>query len=341
MISAVPVRLQPLLVVAIVHVFIGFGSLMESDCFLSIMQLHLGMIVVHGLFTSVLASPPQNLSDIGGQLGGSSPKVVGGECVSTACDEYPWFVRITVRLQTAKYHCGGSLIDAYTVLTAAHCFEQPLKEQGQFVSVLYFNNNQTLHGLVDVRVGTCNWRQTGKALYPALIHIHSEYRGSFDLGYAYDAAVIKLAEPGATNVSRFVSLFNSSISHHVEGVRGGNKAQILGWGRTEYGLPSECLRMATVKLKTDKKCRRTLSGKWIKDYNREIMMCANRNKADACHGDSGGPLLLAVQSEQVITGIVSFGHPRECAVKEYPTVYTRVSAIVPWIESSKYFTYEI
>ena len=305
----------------------------------SMPQLHIGIIqaFVHALvlFLCASASTPQPRENKGGQLGGSASKIFGGNCVAKGCDEYPWFVQIIIRLQT-EILCGGSLVDPYTIVTAAHCFEEPLKRNGQFVSVYHFNHNQPMRGLVDVRVGRCHWSQTGKALKPAFVHLHPKYSASPDLGYHYDAAVIKLAEPGATNVSRFASLFNTSNAHHVEGVVNGINAQVLGWGLTEFGLLSNCLRVGTVDIKKDNKCLRLLSGRWIKDYNPEVMVCASGHQVDACRGDSGGPLLLGNQSEQVLAGIVSFGHPRRCAAQGYPTVYTRVSAIVQWIESSKY-----
>jgi trypsin len=67
----------------------------------------------------------------------------------------------------------------------------------------------------------------------------------------------------------------------------------------------------------------------------ESMMCAARDGADACSGDSGGPLLVRGPSEllgagDVQVGIVSFGVG--CADERYPGVYTDVAAVLPWIE---------
>jgi trypsin len=264
----------------------------------------------------------------GTKNGDSASRVYGGKCVPEGCKEYPWFVQIAISQQDEAI-CGGSLIDQYTIVTAAHCFEEPLKKAGQFVSVYHFNHNQPLRGLIDLRVGSCHWSQTGRALEPAFVHLHPKYQPS--PYYSYDAAVIKLVEPGAANVSRFASLFNASDPRHVEGVKKIN-AQVLGWGITEMGLLSSCLRVGTVDIKKDRKCVRLLD-RPIVYYEQEIMLCASGNQIDACQGDSGGPLLLDSNSEQVIAGIVSFGHPKRCAAKGYPTVYTRISAIVPWVES--------
>lgn len=58
---------------------------------------------------------------------------------------------------------------------------------------------------------------------------------------------------------------------------------------------------------------------------------------DACQGDSGGPLTNDPSSSGVdrytLLGLVSFG-PRSCGVSNFPGVYTRVSAFIPWLLSN-------
>lgn len=46
-------------------------------------------------------------------------------------------------------------------------------------------------------------------------------------------------------------------------------------------------------------------------------------------GDSGGPLVVKQGSLWIQAGIVSFG--RDCAIENYPGVYTRVSRYEDWI----------
>ncbi|RXN24197.1 complement factor D-like protein [Labeo rohita] len=46
-------------------------------------------------------------------------------------------------------------------------------------------------------------------------------------------------------------------------------------------------------------------------------------------GDSGGPLVCG----DIAVGITSFGGRKECNSREYPEVYTKISAYLPWIES--------
>ena len=59
---------------------------------------------------------------------------------------------------------------------------------------------------------------------------------------------------------------------------------------------------------------------------------------DSCQGDSGGPLVCQVDNKAVITGVISWGF--DCASADYPGVYAKVSAVLPWIESNMVLYFE-
>merc|ERR1712001_71279 len=52
---------------------------------------------------------------------------------------------------------------------------------------------------------------------------------------------------------------------------------------------------------------------------------------DSCQMDSGGPLVCQVNSQAVITGVVSYG--TGCARPGNPGVYARVTKFLTWIKS--------
>jgi secreted trypsin-like serine protease len=67
----------------------------------------------------------------------------------------------------------------------------------------------------------------------------------------------------------------------------------------------------------------------LPNYVQPSQICAD-GKNDTCQIDSGGPLQNVVDEQHHIVGIVSFGN--SCGA-ELPSVYTRVSFYLDWIES--------
>uniref|UniRef100_A0A8C9PZ56 Peptidase S1 domain-containing protein n=1 Tax=Spermophilus dauricus TaxID=99837 RepID=A0A8C9PZ56_SPEDA len=63
------------------------------------------------------------------------------------------------------------------------------------------------------------------------------------------------------------------------------------------------------------------------------MVCAGGDGIiSSCNGDSGGPLnCQAENGAWEVHGIVSFGSGQGCNTLKKPTVYTRVSAYIDWI----------
>lgn len=80
-------------------------------------------------------------------------------------------------------------------------------------------------------------------------------------------------------------------------------------------------------------------GVTIPDGIRKSQICVipdedeNGNIADACQGDGGAPLIYYDKQEMTtfLTGTSSFG--LGCGISGFPSVYTRVSSYIGWIES--------
>uniref|UniRef100_A0A8C6ZMY6 Peptidase S1 domain-containing protein n=1 Tax=Nothoprocta perdicaria TaxID=30464 RepID=A0A8C6ZMY6_NOTPE len=65
------------------------------------------------------------------------------------------------------------------------------------------------------------------------------------------------------------------------------------------------------------------------------MVCAGGDGVRAgCQGDSGGPLHCAVNGVYQVHGVTSFVSSAGCNVRNKPTVFTRVSAYISWINSA-------
>ncbi|KAG7259837.1 hypothetical protein CRUP_010492, partial [Coryphaenoides rupestris] len=74
---------------------------------------------------------------------------------------------------------------------------------------------------------------------------------------------------------------------------------------------------------------------WWGGMVRNTMVCAGGDGVvSGCNGDSGGPLNCQnAQGAWEVHGIVSFGLGLSCNYPKKPTVFTRVSSYVDWINS--------
>ncbi|XP_027016997.2 transmembrane protease serine 9 isoform X2 [Tachysurus fulvidraco] len=105
---------------------------------------------------------------------------------------------------------------------------------------------------------------------------------------------------------------------------------VTGWGNIKTGvsLPSPgTLQEVQVPIIGNRKCNCLYGVGTITDN----MVCAGllQGGKDSCQGDSGGPLVVKQGSKWVQAGIVSFGE--ECALANFPGVYSRVSRYQGWI----------
>lgn len=63
-----------------------------------------------------------------------------------------------------------------------------------------------------------------------------------------------------------------------------------------------------------------------------LQVCAGGEGTSTCQGDSGGPLSCFDNGVWVLEGITSFGNVH--CFPHHPSVYTRVSSFVDWIDST-------
>jgi secreted trypsin-like serine protease len=206
--------------------------------------------------------------------------------------------------------CGGTLIDKFHVVTAAHCVDGYSPHELRVVT------------------GTQSLVKGGTRRKIAKIRIHPRYdENTTD----YDIAVVTLMTP-AIEVPYFVTL----IAPHQERdlAKAGTSSIVIGWGstlRNSGGYPEQ-LQQVAVQIVAQNDCNDRNS------YDGEItdrMICAGFNKAkkDSCDGDSGGPLIVRDEDGRwrLQAGIVSWG-AAPCAAPNQPGVYSRVAVLSLWVK---------
>uniref|UniRef100_A0A8D2J496 Chymotrypsin like n=1 Tax=Varanus komodoensis TaxID=61221 RepID=A0A8D2J496_VARKO len=215
-------------------------------------------------------------------------RIVNGENATPGL--WPW----QVSLQTSSNHhfCGGSLINANWVITAAHCNVSP---EYHFAILGEFDRSS---GAEPVQ---------RRSIAKAITHPYWDSRTMNN-----DITLLKLSSPVQLN------------SHTLPS---GLKCITTGWGQTSSTgtWTAEVRQQVAVPLVTVNQCQQY----WGIQITSSIT-CAGAVGACSCQGDSGGPLVCQKGSVWNLIGIVSWG-TSNCSVWA-PAVYTRVSQFRNWIE---------
>jgi trypsin len=232
-------------------------------------------------------------------------RIVGG--IEARPYEFPW--QASVRRKSSNAHfCGGSIINARWIVTAAHCMEG---ETPGIVSVVVGEHS---------RSSTSTVRQT---LDVASIISHEAYNRRT---FVNDISLIQLS----TDIA-FSADVQPICAPDPDDLYTYRKSQCSGWGTTSSGgsCCPDILRYVTLNITTNAYC----DGVYTRDTISADMICATdntgSNQRDSCQGDSGGP--LSVNDSNGIfslVGIVSWGIG--CA-SGYPGVYARAGYQAAWV----------
>ncbi|MFJ1604661.1 S1 family peptidase [Streptomyces sp. NPDC088253] len=239
------------------------------------------------LCTATAAAAATALLGAPGAVAAPQP-IVGGTTTTTTA--YPFMMQITDASQ--NQFCGGTLVAANKVVTAAHCMVGETTS-----SVRVIGGRTYLNGT------------NGTVSKVSKIWINPDYT---DATNGDDVAVLTLSTSMSYTTASYVASTDTGV------YATGATARIIGWGTTsESGSSSNQLRTATVPIVSNSSC----AGSYGSDFVASDMVCAGYTSGgvDTCQGDSGGPLLIG----GVLAGITSWGNG--CAEAGYPGVYTRLT----------------
>ncbi|KXN71591.1 trypsin-like serine protease [Conidiobolus coronatus NRRL 28638] len=235
-----------------------------------------------------------------------APRIVGGYEVNPPF-KYPFMMRL---MQDDRFVCGGTLYNANTVITAAHC--------GSFDTT-----NHTVQAHRHNRTKTVA-EEGGKIYNVKDIIIHPEYNQST---VNNDIAIWKL-DIAVDNSETFVDLDSGSLGNQA-----GLTNIVMGWGALDDTIPPpNTLQEVELFIADSKKCKKAYEG-YQYPYNSTTMLCAgvDDGSKSPCYGDSGGPLGVMNNDRLTLVGVVSYG--RYCGEPGYPEVFARVSNYIDWIKS--------
>jgi hypothetical protein len=239
-------------------------------------------------------------------------KVVGGS--SAGAREAPFFALLLHwnQDQWTYMGCGGTLVSNRHVLTVGHCLEGRDHRQD---AVLIHAYQPFLAENQDVPFHFS--RVESYSLHPS-------YQVSPNHN---DVAVITLSEPvEALDIFPPIRLTGPSTI-----LQDGDIVHIYGFGRSseESDEMVDTLQVAQVPFISQTTCRQYYAEHLL--YS--DMICAGfmpQGGADACKGDSGGPMVVSIEKQIYQVGSVSWGEG--CGRQDKPGVYTSTQYHFDWIQ---------
>ncbi|WP_410385706.1 serine protease [Corallococcus sp. 4LFB] len=225
-------------------------------------------------------------------LGVQAWDITGGSLAARY--ELPHQVRLHV---SGAFTCGGTLIRAGWVVTAAHCVRGVTPTSMRIYAG-------------DLRLGTVEADEQYRAVSRKVMH--PSYSGS-----VHDVALLQLAQP--FNLSQAVQPLTLPDAPAPLGVT----YTASGWGRTQTGPTSAALKRVNLNLTSTATCRDLVGNAYV---NGAQLCTAPRATANVCTKDDGGPLAF----NGTLYGIVSGFGSSQC---DTFSVFTNVATYTPWIRS--------
>ncbi|GAB0179010.1 coagulation factor X [Grus japonensis] len=208
-----------------------------------------------------------------------------------------------------EWFCGGTILNEYFILSAAHCIKQ-------------YKDIQVLVGMVDKEK-----EEPSRAMHRVeKIIPHAEFDNKT---YDSDIALLKLEEPITFSEDVIPACLpekdfaNNILMSQTFGI-------VSGFGRTfERAQLVKRMKVLQIPYVNRRTCKLALYSPVT-----ENMFCAGYDKdgRDACQGDGGGPHVTQYNGTYFVTGVISWGEG--CGRQGKYGVYTKLSKFLPWTEQT-------
>nr|XP_034984542.1 acrosin-like [Zootoca vivipara] len=243
--------------------------------------------------------------------GGGTGRTTGG--ADALPGAWPWIVSLQLPTLTGHKHtCGGALITARWVLTAAHCFGSK-KSLPHWRAVIGASKLSILGSEVHVR-------------YIKQVVVHEAYQPTTQVN---DVALMELDQPViCSDYIQPACMPDSTVSAAALSF-----CYISGWGlsKTKGVEESDLMQEAKVTRFSTNTCN---SSSWYNGTLTENSICAGYEQGgtDSCQGDSGSPLMCKEEAAQPfwVIGVTSWG--KGCGKAHQPGVYAATQPLYAWVK---------
>lgn len=235
------------------------------------------------------------------------PRIFGGHvCNDSEVHSFIVVITTTKLTRGSVPLCGGSLLNAHWVLTAAHCLNYP--KNVKYVTA-------------GVSTNIFDRASEGRETRPvAAYYKHPDY-DPFTL--IDDVALLRVDK--AIEVSSLITYVNlPSAKSKQDFNQFCPNPLLVGWGMTDSLAPPDRLQCATLDSISYLQC--------VKTQHRDIgwVVCTHNKGKSGGRGDSGGPLLC----DGIQHGIVSSKTLTEVESSNAVTLYTRVDYYLDYINKT-------
>lgn len=252
----------------------------------------------------------------GNQTAAVRTRIAGGELATRGM--FPYQVGLVIQLSGADLvKCGGSLITLQFVLTAAHCLTDAIAAK------IY--TGATVFADVEDSVEELQVTHRDFIIYP-------DYLG---FGGYSDLALIRL--PRKVRTSEQVQPIELAGEFMHQNFLVGKVVTLSGWGYLGDSTDkrTRLLQYLHAEVIDQERCICYFLPGLVSQ--RRHLCTDGSNGRGACNGDSGGPVVYHWRNVSYLIGVTSFGSAEGCEVGG-PTVYTRITAYLPWIRQQTAMT---
>lgn len=201
-----------------------------------------------------------------------TPLIIDG--ANTQRGDWPWMAAVYLNKPTGlNFNCGGTLITATAVVTAAHCINTAVKNYQPHEVALQLG-----------RFRLTDWNEVGSVSSNVQrIIVHPDFQR---LDGSFDADIAILFMPTSVEFSKYIRPICEWTGNSDVGTIEGLSGTVTGWGRDSSNVVTGVLRKTDLPIVNSLTCVRK-SNALVKAVS-DRTFCAGTLSGDGpCQGDSG------------------------------------------------------